>query len=183
MQTVDPQTLIPGETYYLMPTSDYLYSKYTTLAKGIFNNYRNTEWGTNAVFSNITPLYNEVLATAFNINENGEISFHIFPNGSGFNIYKTNIINSIRKPESLQSLASQKIPVDLLKGEQGSHQYNMLYLGEPNKRPDPNILNGTPSEEDNMTLEDRRSRNRGGRRRRKSRKSRKSRKTKSRRRR
>jgi hypothetical protein len=59
----------------------------------------------------------------------------------------------------------------------------MLYLGEPNKRPDPNILNGTPSEEDNMTLEDRRSRNRGGRRRRKSRKSRKSRKTKSRRRR
>ena len=38
MQNVDPQTLIPGETYYLIPKSDYLYSKYRTLARGIFNN-------------------------------------------------------------------------------------------------------------------------------------------------
>ena len=186
MEEVDPQKLTPGKTYYLsIVNQNYLYPKNTTLARGIFINYKNTERGKNAVFTNITPLYNEVLSTAFNMNENGQLIFHVFPHGSMFNIYNTNITNRIGKPESLQSLASQKIPVDFLKGEQGSHQYNMLYLGEHDKRPNQHILNGIASEEDNMTLEDRRSGKRGGRRRRKSRKSRKtkSRKTKSRRRR
>jgi hypothetical protein len=184
MEEINPLELIPKKTYYLkykigsLETED---PKYSYFFRGKFHKYFTSDRTTGAAFKDIVYANNTELHP--NIQQhisNGIFIFSVSHGRPVYKIYKYKVLEDIKnkmpKIESLQSLAFKEIPLDSLKKIQGNFLYNSVYLREHDKRPNPIILNGMPSEED---LKDRIGK---GRRRRKTFKSRKSRKTKSRRR-
>jgi len=117
MEKVDPQKLTPGEIYYLEYKNYGLKNKDNSYrAKGIFIDYVDDPTGISAIFENVESVNDKPLYDIFLLKKNGQFSFHVAPNGCGYNIYKpVDRIRGLREEAARTMINSQHINMNVPK--------------------------------------------------------------------